>query len=474
MLSTVGMKAIMYNGTDKFYDYMDENALDMACEAALNEATYYGKNKYLLEIESIFQDICDDYQSRNQFADIADMCNDKRFDRVARLVEKCFGFKKCLLNASYTEVIIAVCGALNPRSSGASNAHTACTSHITKIARKVSAGGHRTEEWDIPGEKRKVIKMKDGANYNIDIFLHPTLFYNHGEDATLTGAEITAILCHEIGHNFYNAGPVRTSISLALDIVGHSIKGIVFGETIRTLMDMLNGVIPDNAQPAIRALVNFPHKVYGAVYSLFSPVFAVISTYNIQHMLLLMMKTADTINWPKVLASDVIEATVKYDDEKFADSFAAAYGYASEQYSALVKLGNIHDPGIAVSNKEIKTLNKVMNNIVAILRVPGNMIFWILDPHGGNEARMKNMLDYLEESNLAIDDPKLRKEYDQQLAEIRAVRESVRKPDNNMPSSIIKSAVVLIQDITNCSDVRDLISNIKPRVHRFANLDYTE
>ena len=80
----------------------------------------------------------------------------------------------------------------------------------------------------------------------------------------------------------------------------------------------------------------------------------------------------------------------------------------------------------------------------------------------------------MEESNLNIKDPKLRKEYDQQLQIIKDMREEIKNPPNFTPTAVTKAALAIIQDILNCSDIRDLISHIKPKVHQFANLDYAD
>jgi hypothetical protein len=115
MSDITSLRGMLYNNmpdqykTDNMNNYLEENALELAEAAALNEATYYGKNKYLIQIEQIFQEMCDDYQSRNQMTDITSYCNDKRFTKVGKLFAKCFGFKDVVINAGAASILSTFC-----------------------------------------------------------------------------------------------------------------------------------------------------------------------------------------------------------------------------------------------------------------------------------------------------------------------------------------------------------------------------
>lgn len=490
MSNMIGLRGMLYNNmpdqyiTEDVLNYLDENALALAEAVALNEATYYGKNKYLRQIEQIFQEMCDDYQSRTQTIDITKFSNDKRFDTIGKLFAKCFGFKDVVINAGAASMLstffnfaMLANGPSGAVAAGAPNAFTVCNSHTTKIIRNIKSKGKLTEKYQIPGEKREAIKITDAASYRLDMVLLPTIFYNHGKDINLTGAEITAIACHEIGHNFYKPSPARASAGLALDIIGCNIKDILFGEMFHTGLNAFTEFVPETVRPIFRSFFTIPAKLFGAIYSVTGWIFHLIWAYDSYKTLLLLMKYFDYLEKIvdlKDLVKRSVRATISYDNEKFSDSFAAAYGYGPELYSALNKLSKVHDPGCVISNKDTKIVGAIVDNTKAILKFPMYLLTWYLDPHGSNEARLKNVLDYMEESNLAIDDPKLRKEYDEQLKQIREVRQNIKHPDKPCPENLRKSLIVCLQDMTKCNDARELFSNIKPKVKSIANLDYAD
>ena len=499
MSDILKLRAMMYG--DKYMDnpHIEENAMLLA-EAALNEATYYGKNKYLLEAEAIFDDMLRDYQSRNQIEDLGDFCDNPRFDKVGKCFAKCFGFKDVNINNDAATLIYTITNIFNPyliidddgkkhlkfkfgmtlekaMNEGMPNAHTATGSHLTKIVRNIKSKGQMSELIQIPGEKREVIKLTDSYSYNLSLFLHPTLFYNHGE-ASLTGAELTAICLHEIGHNFYKADFVRTAASIATECFGNKLKMIAIAEIIRTGIDIFDNYRPREMNSFIRSIINIPNKIYASLASTAGSIYMVVVSYKSARNALAIAKNVNYIkNYfsGSEIKKKIILSTINYDNEKYADSFTAAYGYGIDQVKALEKLELIHDPFIALSNEEIEGISAVLTNTVALLKIPTFFFTWFLDGgHGTNMTRMKNILDYMEESNLNIKDPKLRKEYDQQLQIIKDMREEIKNPPNFTPTAVTKAALAIIQDILNCSDIRDLISHIKPKVHQFANLDYAD
>lgn len=493
MSDITSLRGMLYNNmpdqykTDSMNNYLEENALELAEAAALNEATYYGKNKYLIQIEQIFQEMCDDYQSRNQMTDITSYCNDKRFTKVGKLFAKCFGFKDVVINAGAASILSTFCNygtIINSKQpitqivqAGAPNAFTVCNSHITKLIRNIKSKGKLTELVQLPGEDRQVIKITEASSYKMDMCILPTLFYNHGEGINLTGAEITAICCHEIGHNFYKPSPARASAGLALDIMGNDFKNIILLELFHTGLNSFNEAIPDSLHPIYRAFFTIPAKIFGIMYSAVGWIFHLVWAFDSYKYFLMLMKHFDRIEQlidMKKLAAKTARATIKYDDEKFSDSFATAYGYGPELYRALDKLSKVHSPGCVISNRDEKIIRGVVDNTKAVLTFPLYLLRWYLDPHGSNETRLKNILDYMEASNLAIDDAKLREEYDKQLKDIQDIRKNIRQPDNLCPANLRKSILVCLQDMTNCSDPRELFSNIKPKVKSIANLDYAD
>ena len=482
MQNIANLKSMIYSSEDKD-NYIKENALELAC-SALDEATYYGKNKYLLQVEEIFNDMLLDYQSVNQIKDVSNLCDDKRFNKIGKLLATCFGFSDVSINDDVFSLFQTVQIIRNIKhgqlsstiTAGRPNAFTCTGSHLMKVNRKIKytmSNEGRTVRQKIPGENREVIKLTDTGSYKMSLYLHPTLFYNHG-DASLTGAELTAICLHEIGHNFYDPGPIRTVASVMVDAWKNKLFKILTFEGFWLFLDIMNQkVVPAN-NPVLRAMVNIPNKVFGSIYSTVGAVYAVIFTFSNALTACRVIEGTARLIFKSTQIKDTLKATINYDNEKYADSFTAAYGYATEQYSALDKLSMIHDPTIILTNSQNDTINAIINNTVTLFKIPAFFFTWYYDPHGTNVTRLKNMIDYLEESNLSIKDPKLRKEYDEQLKQIKRLREEMKNPPNIMPTNITKAALAIIQDTLNCSDVRDLISHIKPRVDSFANLDYAE
>nr|DAO04237.1 MAG TPA: hypothetical protein [Caudoviricetes sp.] len=112
----------------------------------------------------------------------------------------------------------------------------------------------------------------------------------------------------------------------------------------------------------------------------------------------------------------ILDRNTKYGkvDEKFADQFAAMYGYSSELASAFTKLG-------PQEYKITKTLKQVpiVNILVGIGKIMDDLSMRsnIYDPHPSNRKRVIYQIEQIEHElkNTKDLDPKIRKELEEQL-----------------------------------------------------------
>ena len=244
----------------------------------------------------------------------------------------------------------------------------------------------------------------------------------------MTAREITAILLHEIGHNFdyspdtlFNAWFQLLNTCFSVNpivmlgaIGGYTAANLVmeYGRGIilfaNNINDILMNVIPPIGQ-VIRSVGRVAFNIKKFISTLFSPV-TILTSIPIR---LLMAPFSYLSNY------------FTRSKETYSDSFAAAYGYASELATGLEKLqlytstGKVDDPTgpIAV--------------FYDMARLKSEMVSFALGAHRSNQQRMISMIDSLKED---LNDPNLPRDLKKELNDQLLQAESTYQKMCNLDS----------------------------------------
>lgn len=210
--------------------------------------------------------------------------------------------------------------------------------------------------------------------------------------ADLDEKELMAILLHEIGHNFdytpfyfLQAFPL-----LMIPYVGDIIKG-VFNTKIEIERFIQRKI------PFLYSILTFPKKILS-----YRPPFLIVP----------------------IKSPIQILSTLTYGRERFADNFAASYGYGEHISSALRKID------IAVEGP----FNILDSPITDFFRLISTVSISFIDPHPTTKTRITNMLKKL---NKDLNEPDLPKELKDDLkSNIKYFEEYLEKYDEIMQSNV--------------------------------------
>ena len=422
------------------------------------EATYYGKNDLLKETEKILDQMVEIGHNMKKTT-MSEEFNDLMY-QVAENLRKAFGFYSLSINASIFM--------LHPKilyNYSTTAACTLCHAAIIKYTKRAT-GSMKT--WQIDFDKtHKGIQFTSDSRYIMRMFLSPSLFNSYGE-YSLTGAEILAIILHEIGHNFY-IGPIRELSSDFLAVLTTvDIIDFVSGTLRWCLITEGSAEIDALMPPKLR---NFLNRIYSIIGSIVSPV---DSMYKISRIALRMCSISVIMAGLlyKIIMSPItiIRVFMDYDSEKYSDSFAAAYGYAAELNSALYKISRINVPVLS----DIKPINEVLDFLYGTYSIFMGVFMYFLDCHPSANARLDNNIKYMQAAGKEITDPKLRKEYDQAMKNLMAVKAQVVEYRGLNPLKLNYKVKMLLGDLTKIHDIKDLTSSLDPLTTRYANLDYAD
>ena len=432
---------------------------DMMIQRALDEATYYGKNEQLIQCEKIIQKMIDighkDGQMTQDFAN----CQYELANKLANI----FGFSELSFNSSIVTYFPGML--LSSTSPGGCTLCQAVILKYTKIAAGKASGSGTTRVIDFD-RNHKGIVFKPGSNYVMRMYLGMDLFMDYG-DNSMTAQEIMAVILHEIGHNFY-VGPVRELSKYAfmlLDISDLSslIHSIVFMEGVLPVTAEIDKVIPADIKKITAQIVNTLGWALQPIWNMRR----LLSAYNSFAATLGLIAGTLYIKIDYMVVN-AVRAGFNYDSEKYSDAFATAYGYGPELSTALAKLSRVK---FKFTSKN-KSIDNALNFLYEICVLPLDIIFCLTDEHPNNQARLMNDIKYLEACSRSIDNPVIRKQYEQDIKRIYALRDDVKnmRTDN---TSISDAASAMIQDLVNISDPREFFSALHPKFTKYYNLDTT-
>lgn len=421
----------------------------------LSEATFYGRNDILVKTEQIL----DEMVELGHHGDTASSRFTNLMMEVAENLRGLFGFYSFSINNSlcmlHPQLMIRLTSTAGC---------TLCHSEIIKYT-KIVTGGLST--WVVDFDKHhKGIQFKPGCRYTMRMFISPYMFMNNGE-YSLTGGEILAIILHEIGHNFY-VGPIREfgsmffAIATSADMVA-AILSMITDYAIVEVTDLVDSSLPSNIKRLLTHIANIVGTFTGPLMALQSIRVLIINT--LLAALITIMILARIITMPAMVASTFL----RYDSEKYSDSFAAAYGYGAELSSALLKIVRIQVPLLSA----IKPVQEVLDFIFGLYQFQLNLVMALIDVHPNTIARLNNTIAYLDAAGKDIKDPKVRKEYEDQMKACHALKEEVLSYRGSNLLKLDNRLQAMIQDFTKITDIKDLTSSLNPKITKYANLDRT-
>lgn len=438
------------------YD-MQNMAMNAAIDKALNEATYYGKNKNLLKMESILDEMLSKSHKDGAYV-ITDEFSQKLYE-VSELIRDTFGFAHVSINSSFISLVPKYMFELGS-TSGCTLVHSAIFKYAVKMV-----GGTKTEVIVLDRD-HKGVRFEKGFTYGLRMFIGPQIFYksNKGAQNDLTGGELLAIILHEIGHNFY-IGPIReigqdlicmATISDMTIIVRQLIEGFL----VQDASDFIDYMLTPGMKKAITRI----YEVIGVVTTNIASFKLIGMIFHAAFVCIMLLLKAYRL---VISPIEIVCGVLAYDSEKYSDSFATAYGYGPELSTALIK----------ISHNQFTFFTKnyssnFVEGLMHLVMLPFLVISMLGDPHPNVAGRINNNYKYLEACAKDIKDPALKKEYMKNLADLKGVCDNARNYDGHDPIQLGVRFNMMIQNITKITDWKDVLSSLHPEFTKYKNLDF--
>lgn len=316
---------------------------------------YVGKTQNIMKIENLFGQMIKKYGSNNiidkSFMTLND-CKEKK--EIEILIQKEFGFHS-------VNIVI------RPRATV--NAYTCSMSALmryTTTEMPTAFTAHGQKWYDV------------GHSY--DYFM---CMYNEDFNGDLTAGELTAMTLHEIGHNF----DVSTSFYVA-DVMLHA-------------MCFASGAF---LTPFFKHIIG---KLYTQLCALLERITPAMILYNvyltIMDIVSLVMGPFGSLTYIGQMAADIAQnplmipqALPGFGKEKFADSFAAAYGYSAETISLMDKLDRLN---------QTTDKGRFIDTWTWSGTVAPTILYMLIDPHPEYQTRARMVLDDMKELSESKDLP---------------------------------------------------------------------
>ena len=303
---------------------------------------YIGKTKNLAEVEKLFQDMVGKYGAMSD-SDLVSSGIDKdpNLAKINALICKEFGFGS-------SEVKISLLTNLN--------AYTVPQSILI-----------RNNFGDMPEAPTKNGEKYYNKKHDYDFY---AVLYAH-DFRVLTGGEITALLLHEIGHNFdITTGAILFDVFSYISLISSSnIFGVikkVYSTQVSEFIDGIAFAIQRITPLTIaRNMIKKGCKYMGEFLGAFNlPAFTVLSPF---------FNVMGLCNPPLWMLAN---------KENFSDSFCVAYGYGNEMMSALNKI----EDDLLLKGTKIESWGYLGSTLPLTLCL-------FLDPHPENQTRIKTQME---------------------------------------------------------------------------------
>lgn len=399
-------------------EILSEAAIQNLCDEILDEA-YYGRH-VAQPILDAMNDCCKLIDENPKIA----MNKTKENIALQKAVQKVFGFKSCTIM-------------WENRGMMAMGAYT-YPANPTKYGSKPSFkyGQHKDGFYD--------------SKHELPIFIE--LSNNMYVEAHLTPEEMTAILIHEIGHNFdFTPATMFMGWTKAILAIIMLIKGFGNGSWIKTLVTIyMNG---DTGRGIKHFISNIDVIIMNYV-----PPLGVIGR-GFQKITGLLIKLMNLITSPTQIFS--IPATLMFAPfihlisffgrrkEIYADTFAASYGFGEPLGTGLAKLDAAM---VRFDTAPSGTLMEIMYDFAQLNREFFTM-FCDVQGHGSTQQRMLRTRAKLER-DLSNNDvpPELKKELQEQINDITSAYDSFVNCDEYEQKSVTRFFRNLVDTVYNGKD----------------------
>ena len=310
-----------------FYSHI--NKKDSFDNVVVNEA-YFGRTPGVKKIEDIIYQIKKKYDG-SYFNE--KLNTDPLRYKLNKIVEDTFGFKTADIQFVYDTTL------------------NACTLPIgTDIFTRVSN--------NTLVEKTNGYRFNPEAGYAAIIFLNTGLALN----PNYTAAEITAILLHEIGHNFTmgvitGVGIINHAYYALMTVASFGFLWLRYSNFSRRSVVSFKQWLIENA-PGVMELVETVQACLGLYQHIFKEFYEFQKFANIITMPVI-TAIEPILNWLRrniniyAIINIPKEFITGYAEEQFSDSFATSYGYGPELNSALSKI-NGSDPANTLIGKSFR------------------------------------------------------------------------------------------------------------------------
>lgn len=393
-------------------------------EEVLAEA-YKGKSKPLLELEKMIGENRKKYYGTFKVG--GGYYTDKDFEKIGNKIAKIFNFKVVDFNLV---------------NDPAMNAFT------VPAGFSVAANSKLTNSI--------VTKSKDTMYYKYDN-LSAVIRVSSGlwTSREFTDGEITAIIIHEVGHNFQhevNSGLKKYAICMYFVKMYNFIIQCFTGVGIPSA---LAGFIKSDSELRVAAnrfakdsgmgpLINLCGGILGFVRIIIYEILELYRrlTLGIPAGLVSMSNLIlNSISNPIALLISIAMTPLGKAGENVSDVWAAEHGYGPELVSALTKMELDPDASATVVGRISKKL-PLFDSVCTLFALPSMLVYSLFEAHPRTGKRAQNVV-YELEKNLDKSDvsPAMKKEIRKQIDEVKEVVEAYTKIDNPMEGTALRKAL---------------------------------
>lgn len=376
----------------------ESNAMEVVNEA------YFGKTKDVLAIEQAVHDLRKPYvqkginQNFNINTYLPTIESDPNLGKLCDVISDAFGFGDTMMTISGGATI-----------SIGTMSNSMCIDLSSGKLKRDLRSSKNGFKYDKKSDILFVMNMPAGVLVSEDF----------------TDAELTAAILHEVGHNFspaisrgmaaYNAIPIVPYISLIVSEIANLFipdidanRGIDSTEkTIGSIAGVAaTGIINSNKghrimkdfDAELRKIVEKVNKKcpwlvksYGLAKGGTALAMSILQSYGKSLICLLLTYPLAPITIAKTLA-DRIAKPFGYEDEKFADAFAASYGYGEDLASFLNKTNSYQND----FGDYIYDYIPLASALKEVYMLPLTIVLNAIDEHPNNAARAKSTVKQLQ------------------------------------------------------------------------------
>ena len=315
----------------------------------LNES-YYGKDAALIEIENLIGKIKEEAENKGRLSNSIN--SDPKVIKIAELIQKKFNFES--VDLQFIKSI---------RSHA--NAYT-LPIYVNLWLGMYS--GKPDSAFDVV-ESSTGLKFKNAEGKHAKIGIYDDLILK------LEAGQVLAMMLHEIGHNVFKLTQGERIMANALSVVQTLINIMLNPLNAVKLLDHLKFMLMQFLNYSIigRGFANFVDKYFGWLFLIQEVIMRSISGPS------LMLYYINYI-FSGAILFNIISATISkftqrgYENELYADAFAASFGYGKEMYAA------VYDSTKYTKSGELMNQNGLGNFILQFEAI-ATSVPRIFDPH---------------------------------------------------------------------------------------------